>query len=49
MLDGKKMNVAPQDLIAIKNYSNYLCEAVFGGFVSHAGLTNVCRGEKLSA
>ena len=26
MLDGKKMNVAPQDLIAIKNYSNYLCE-----------------------
>jgi hypothetical protein len=26
MLDGKKMDVAPQDLIAIKNYSNYLCE-----------------------
>ena len=26
MVDGKKMNVAPQDLIAIKNYSNYLCE-----------------------
>ena len=26
MLDGKKMNVAPRDLIAIKNYSNYLCE-----------------------
>ena len=26
MLDGKKMNVAPQDLIAIKNYSNELCE-----------------------
>ena len=26
MVDGKKMNVAPQDLIAIKNYSNSLCE-----------------------
>ena len=26
MVDGKKMNVAPQDLIAIKDYSNYLCE-----------------------
>ena len=26
MFDGKKMNVAPQDLIAIKNYSNELCE-----------------------
>ncbi len=26
MVDGKKMDVAPQDLIDIKNYSNYLCE-----------------------
>lgn len=26
MIDGKKMDVAPQDLIAIKNYSNELCE-----------------------
>ena len=26
MIDGKKMDVAPQDLISIKNYSNYLCE-----------------------
>ncbi len=26
MVDGNKMNVAPQDLIAIKEYSNYLCE-----------------------
>ena len=26
MVDGKKMNVTPQDLIRMKNYSNYLCE-----------------------
>ena len=38
MVDGKKMNVAPQDIVAIKEYSNHLCEK--NGFKTTEAKTN---------